>query len=220
MKTANLPRGGADQKLLDAAGEMIDRTGISGLRLRDVAKHAGVNLGMFHYHFETKEKFVQRLLQRIYDDFFREFSLESQAGASPLARLRRALVTFGRFARDHRSLFIALMSEVLRGDKNCVQYCKTNIPRHAGVIADLILQCQQAGEIKNISVPVALSFVMGGMGTPNIAVSLIERFGSRRSPTWTSEQLQNMFLSDQAIEQRVDLVLSALVIEKGRKEPA
>src|SRR5258708_2683380 len=96
----NPSRGATDQKLLEAAATMIDRTGIAGLRLRDVAKRAHVNLGMFHYHFVTKEVFIRRLLQEIYDDFFREFSLESQTGDSPLVRLRRALVVFAHFARD------------------------------------------------------------------------------------------------------------------------
>src|SRR5208282_4177579 len=119
MKTAksgSMPsRGNSDRKLLDAAREILGETGISGMRLREVAKRARVNLGMFHYHFGSKERFTRQLLQEIYEEFFSQLSFESRSEGKPLDRLRSSLIVFGKFARDQREIGVSLLSEALRG---------------------------------------------------------------------------------------------------------
>jgi len=206
-----MPRSGgdSDRKLLDAARSMIGRTGIRGLRLRAVARRAGVNLGLFHYHFGTKRAFVGRLLQDTYEEFFGRLRLESGGGGPPAERLRRALLVFGKFARDQRKLFVALLAEALQGDTRVLSYLETNIPRHVRVVADLVAEGQRAGGIKPLPLPVAVSFALGSMGMPNLVITAVERGGSaavrRRLRAWSGD-----FLSDRAIERRAELVLSAL----------
>jgi AcrR family transcriptional regulator len=202
-------RGDSDRKLLNAAREMLGRTGISGLRLREVAGRARVNLGMFHYHFGSKEHFIRRLLQEIYEEFFSQLSFESQAQGNPLERLRSSLVVFGRFARDHREIFVSLLGEALRGDKKSISYLEANVPRHIRVVAGLVAEGQEAGKLKPLPVPVAVSFALGGMGMSNLMIAALERGGSataqRQFKLWRDE-----FLSDRAIERRAELVISAL----------
>jgi AcrR family transcriptional regulator len=52
-----------DQALLRAGRELFPRVGCGGLSVRALAEHADVNVGMFHYHFKTKDKFLDALLQ-------------------------------------------------------------------------------------------------------------------------------------------------------------
>ncbi|MBC7946203.1 MAG: TetR/AcrR family transcriptional regulator, partial [Burkholderiales bacterium] len=47
------PSQNTDRRLIKAARKLLPETGCSGLNLRQVAVKAGVNLGMFHYHFKT-----------------------------------------------------------------------------------------------------------------------------------------------------------------------
>jgi AcrR family transcriptional regulator len=99
------PSAHLDRKLVSAARAMLPETGFSGLAVRAVARRAGVNVGMFHYHFKTKEIFLRRVLQECYEDFLQNFREAAQAPGSSRARLRRVLVSFARFARDNRVLY-------------------------------------------------------------------------------------------------------------------
>jgi AcrR family transcriptional regulator len=203
------PRGGSDRKLLAAARAMVGRTGISGLRLREVAKRARVNLGMFHYHFGSKQRFTRRLLQEIYEEFFSRLSFESRTEGGPLERLKGALVVFGRFARNQRHIFLPLFGEALRGDKDSISYLEANVPRHFRVIAELMAEGQKAGALRPLPVPVAVSFALGGMGVPNLLIGALERCGSAaarsRGQAWKDE-----FLSERAIARRAELVIAGL----------
>ncbi|MDE2040366.1 MAG: TetR/AcrR family transcriptional regulator [Elusimicrobia bacterium] len=206
-----MPRKSADaeRRLLDAARAMVGKAGLRGLRLRAVARRAGVNVGLFPYHFGTKRAFVRRLLQGIYEEFFGRLSLESSGGGDCLERLRRALLVFGRFARDQRQLFVSLLAEALDGDKDVVAYLEANVPRHARVIAGLIAEGQRRGRLKALPLPLGVTFALGGMGAPSLLVTAVERGGSpgvRRSLSAWRGQL----LSDRAIARRAELVLAGL----------
>ena len=47
------PSQNVDQRLLEAGLALLPQTGCAGLSVRRLADHAGVNLGMFHYHFKN-----------------------------------------------------------------------------------------------------------------------------------------------------------------------
>jgi AcrR family transcriptional regulator len=209
-------RGEAQRRLLDVARAMLPETGISGLRLREVARRAGVNLGLFHYHFGSKEAFTRRLLQELYEEFFAELSLESSGAGSPLERLRRSLIAFGRFIRQHRQFIMMIIQEVLQGDRDCVDFARKNIPRHVSVIAGLIEEGRKAGEIKPIPLPMAMAFAMGGVGVPNLMITMLERVGARRAFDLSPKDLEFLMLSDEALAQRAELIVSVLAVGGGR----
>lgn len=209
-------RSGSDRRLLDTARVMLPETGISGLRLRAVARRAGVNLGLFHYHFGSKEAFTRRLLQELYEEFFAKLSLESRGEGSPLERLRRSLIAFGRFIRQNRQFIMIIIQEVLQGHKDCIEFTRKNIPRHAAVIAGLIKEGQESGQIKPIPMPMAMALAMGGMGVPNLVITMLERVGARRAFDMSPKDLEALMLSDQALEQRAVLIVSALALKGGR----
>ncbi len=56
----------ASLAILRSTGELLARKSPSEVSLREIAKHAGVNYGLIHRHFGTKDELVVRL--------FREFS--------------------------------------------------------------------------------------------------------------------------------------------------
>jgi len=199
----------SERKLLDAGRAVLAESGLGGLRLRAVARRAGLNVGLFPYHFGTKRAFLRLLLQETYDEFFARLSRESAGDGPADRRLRRALVTFGRFTRDQRRLFVALLAEALQGDREVISYLEANVPRHAGLIGRLIAEGQRARAFKALPAPVAVSFALGAMGAPNVMITALERCGGsaarRHLASWSEE-----FLSDRALERRADLVLAAL----------
>jgi AcrR family transcriptional regulator len=195
---------------------MLPQTGVSGLRLREVARRAGVNLGLFHYHFGSKEAFTRRLLQELYEDFFTELSLESRGEGSPRERLHRSLVAIGRFMRQHRQFIMMIIQELLQGHRGCIEFARKNIPRHVSVIAGLIKEGQSAGQIKPIPLPMAMAFAMGGIGVPNLMITMLERVNAKHAFEMTPKALESLMLSDQALEQRAELIVSLLAAKGGR----
>ncbi|HPA72785.1 MAG TPA: TetR/AcrR family transcriptional regulator [Spirochaetota bacterium] len=69
MKKSARPFGKDDvtAAVVDAAGELFSRHGFDGVSLRDIAKKAGVNHGLIHRHFGSKENLRRRTLQQMAD---------------------------------------------------------------------------------------------------------------------------------------------------------
>lgn len=204
------PSRSTDKLLIRAGRKLLPETGVSGLTMRRVAREAGVNLGMFHYHFGSKREFARRVLSEIYEDFFREFRLETAGDAPPRERLRRALGALARFARDNRKFILAIVRDVMEDDQEAVEFAKANIPRHMEIIAGLVRECQRRGELKGMPVPLAMSFLLGAAAMPNVAMGVIERSGARKPFGLTPSALFPLFSSDKSIALRVDLALGAL----------
>jgi AcrR family transcriptional regulator len=192
--------GNADRLLLTAAKEIAKQQGCSGLRIRDVADRAGVNLGMFHYHFRNKKRFTRALMQ--------ELSEASRDGEKGIVQLRNSLLAVGLFNRDNRQLLASLFKDILNEDQEVVHFIRQNAPRHVAVVRELIEKCQREGSIAKLPLPQVMSFIMSGLNFPNIVASIVEQAGIG-SRTWIKAQMQTV-TSDAAIAQRVDLVLKGL----------
>ena len=60
------------ENLLAAAYELVKEVGVGGLRTRDIADRAGVNVATLHYCFEGKDG----LLAALYDFILRQVKVE------------------------------------------------------------------------------------------------------------------------------------------------
>ena len=204
-----------DRLLIEAGKELIYKTGLSGLKVREVAREAGVNLGMFHYHFKTKEEFNRRLLKEIYDEFVSEFKLESSGEGDVLARLRRALLTLGRFARDNRVLATAIIQDLFRCEKGMVKFAKKNFTEHIRVLTALVLECRRTGVFVDVPLPTAMVFLAGSVALPNVLLTVLENNGIKLPSIPIFFDPKKTILSDEALEQRVDLAIKALRRREG-----
>lgn len=50
-----------EQKILDAAGEVFHTKGFDGARMQEIAEHAGINKGLLHYYFKTKDALFEAI---------------------------------------------------------------------------------------------------------------------------------------------------------------
>ena len=210
------PSAHLDRKLVAAARAMLPETGFSGLAVRGVARRAGVNVGMFHYHFKTKEAFLRRVLLECYEDFFQSFREAAAAPGSSRARLRRVLISFARFARDNRVMYTLMLRELLNASPEMYGFAKSNFPRHASVIMSLIDDCRREGTVRPLPVPMLAMFAMSSMGLPNVVVAGLERNGVRTMLGRPAKEFSAMLLSDEMIETRADMVMAALAA--GRRQ--
>jgi AcrR family transcriptional regulator len=203
--------------LLKAGRKLLPETGISGLSLRRVAAEAGVNPGMFYFNFKTKRRFARLVLQEIYEEFFKDFTVEARGEAPPPEeRLRKAIVALTRFARDNRKLFVTMIHDVAQGNAEAIRFTGENLPRHLQAIAGLILECQRLGVIKEMPPPCAMAFLAGSVAMPVIALGLAERASARKPFGVHPKEAGALLASDAAIEARAGLALKALSNEGGR----
>ena len=205
------PSRNIDQLLISTARELLPETGCHGFSIRQLTERAGVNLGMFHYHFKTREHFLSRVLQDVYQEMFTTLTFQAHAERPPLDNLRAALTVLGRFARDNRFLVRRLLADALSGDTTAQNFFRLNFPRHLGVIAELITTGQQAGTIRKLPLTQALAFLGGAVALPNILVTVVQE--QAIVPSQFLANLDREVLSDKAIAQRVDMAIRGLAAE-------
>ncbi|MDD5656798.1 MAG: TetR/AcrR family transcriptional regulator [Elusimicrobia bacterium] len=210
------PSRNTDKLLIEAGRKLLPETGIAGLSLRRVAAAAGVNPGMFYYNFKTKRRFIRLVLQDIYEEFFKDFSVETSADASAFERLRKALLALARFSRDNRRLFLMMIHDVIEGETEAIGFAQANLPRHLAIIGDLIRECQRRGHIEEMPIPSAIAFLAGSTAMPNIAAGLAEKACAKKPFGVAMKQVEVMLASDAALARNVDLALKALAKKSDR----
>lgn len=202
------PSQNVDQRLLDAGLELLPQTGCAGLSVRRLTEHAGVNLGMFHYHFKSKDNFIRAVLQRTYEDMFAALTLEVETdpAASPVHNLRSAVRVLAHFGRRHRHLMVRILADAMAGEALAREFLQANLPRHIAVIGRLIAQAQQRGEFRPAPPPQVLAFIAAGVASPILIGTAMQGDGALPGVT---ALIDEHLLSDAAIEARIDAALRA-----------
>jgi AcrR family transcriptional regulator len=178
--------------------------------MRAVAKKAGVNLGMFHYHFKSKEVFIARVAAELYEQFFRTFTLEAETGRDPKERLQNAIKSLVRFARDNRRMILAMVRDVLDGNQQLVRLLEALIPRHGIILLRLLRECQKQGYISKMPIPVVVTHLFGGMAAPVFMAALLEQIQLRQPYDFLKKFAVPFILSDRVMEQRLDFVFQGM----------
>jgi AcrR family transcriptional regulator len=207
------PSRNVDVQLLSAGRDLYPAMGAAGLSVRKVAERAGVNLGMFHYHFGSKDVFVRALLQSLYEEMFADLQTAAAAPVDPVAGLRAALKVIARFARDNRVLLRRLMVDAAAGEAPAVDFVSANFPRHFGVVVGLIAAAQQHGRIKPIALAQAVTFVAGAIAAPILLGSAIVDSGL--APPILAERFAADVLADAALDERIELALTSLLVSRS-----
>ena len=202
------PSRNLDRALLAAGRALLPQRGCSGLSVREVADAAGVNLGMFHYHFKSREAYLRSLLQSMYEEMYSQLTYEADARLGPLEALRAALRFMGRFVRANRPVLARVLGDALCGDPIAVEFLRNNFPRHLGVILQLIEASQAAGLVRAMPPPQAMGLCAGALAMPILVGGAVVESGALGAAQ--SRELTAALLSDAALDQRIDLALAAI----------
>jgi len=202
------PSRNLDQALLDAGRSLYPQRGCAAMSVREVADAAGVNLGMFHYHFKSRDAFLRALMQQAYEEMFSTLTLQVVEGAAPLANLRKALQVLGGFARDNRPFLARVFTDALSGEQCARQFLRDNMPRHLAVLGNLIAQGQKNGSLVAVPVPQVIGLCGGSLVMPILLGGALLESGALEKPM--AEIIEASFLGDAGIEQRIDLALRAI----------
>jgi AcrR family transcriptional regulator len=95
--------------LVDAAFRRIASEGFEGLRTRDVAADAGVNIATLHYYFPTKEALIRGVIGYA----IRRFIATMPGDGTPIVQLRGHLFEVATLLKSDPQLW-TVMSELLQ----------------------------------------------------------------------------------------------------------
>jgi AcrR family transcriptional regulator len=102
------------QDLVAAAYQQIAHMGFEGLRTRDVAGAAGVNVATLHYYFPTKEALIGGVLKHSIERFRSTMPI----GGSPAEQLRSHFAGIKRLVTEEPELFAVMGELALRSARD------------------------------------------------------------------------------------------------------
>lgn len=204
------PSSGSDIKLKDAGKRLLREKGITGLSVREACRLAGVNTGMFHYYFGSREEFLRAVLKEMYAEFMVHFKAGVSAGGTPRERLKNALMEVGRFALAMRGIAPMLFADLAHGKKEAFAFVSGNFTEHIRYIAALAEECRPASAVKERSVPFIIAALVPVMIFPVLIGGIMERNGVKSVGGKTLEGLREELFSEAGIAGRAEIALRGI----------
>lgn len=202
------PSQNQDQALLQAGRQLYPQFGCAGLSVRMLAQQAGVNIGMFHYHFKSKELFIQHLLQDWYEQMFAQLQLEVAGEAETLEKLRHAILLIARLMREHGDWFGRVWQEAGQGQTVALSFLQRNGKRHVQVLLGLIQLAIAQKQLPALPPVQLMTYLMGAVVSPMFMAPRVIQLGV--APVELQQALNSSVVSDQGIQQRLELALAGL----------
>jgi AcrR family transcriptional regulator len=88
------------EQVLDAAIAVLARKGLTATSVQDIADGAGLSKGAIHYHFESKDELLERVLDRCCEVVEARVRAVFVRDGSPIERIQRALEEMWTIRRD------------------------------------------------------------------------------------------------------------------------
>ena len=204
------PSQNTDLKLIRSGVKLLKKKGVSGLVLRDVAKDAKVNLGMFSYHFKGKDAFAKTVLKEFYEDFFKNFeACLSEAIQNPthISHFEKALQRVADYILTNAETFSILVKDFLNGEKLVVDFASTQGHKHIALMLKLIQDCQRNGVIRKDIAPTQILFMVA----TNAGVA--SAIGYRLQgifPSQVKKLIQSEVLSQDKVKIRIHVLIEGL----------
>jgi hypothetical protein len=126
--------------------------------------------------------------------------------------LRAAVGAIGRWVRDNRTFLARVLADALGGEKCARDFLRENLPRHFFVLQAVVLQGQKEGRIVELPVPQVIGMFAGSVAMPILFGGALIDGGGLPPPM--AKRLSQTLLSDAAIDQRIELALAAVSIDK------
>ena len=134
-----------EERILNAAGEMLAERGAAGLTMRALAERVGCSTTVFYDRFGNKEGLLEALLV---EGFSRLWDAERQAEveSDPLRRLRSLGHAYWRTATQHPNYYKAMFGGALP-DYEPSARAKEAGERTFRVLVDAVAACMERGAL-------------------------------------------------------------------------
>jgi len=174
---------------------MLRQRGAAALSVREVAKKAGVNLGMFNYYFKDKNEFIKTILEDTYSPFITELR-ENQTH-----NLEDVLFSMAKFSRNHHQTVLSLLGDALAGEKNVVRFLQKNFSTHFAILFEELTIHFEENRYDSKYLEHAFRYLISSVGLPN----LMAGFKIKMNP-----KLKQKLDDDETLRRRVRSAMSSL----------
>ncbi|MCL2335411.1 MAG: TetR/AcrR family transcriptional regulator, partial [Endomicrobia bacterium] len=106
------PSQNIDKKLIELGKKKTIESGIAGLSIRSICIDSGINLGMFYYHFKTKENFIKIVFKSLNEDHMRYLEQQIAGAATPVEKLKICFMKNAKMMVEKRGMFESLLRDV------------------------------------------------------------------------------------------------------------
>lgn len=181
------------QRIIDTAKTMFARKGFAETGLRELAKHAEVNLAMINYFFGSKKGLLKEILEPFYSGYLLLVQRQLIGPGKPEEKIRRFIHHAIAYIGANRDTAIIVLTELPRDDPEITRYKAGWAGKMMAIIKDEI--CTPLKETRGVVVSPAV-----------IGPLLISMMGSRFLFAPVIEELNPPGLKEEFLERYPDLV--------------
>ncbi len=187
------------------------------MSLKMLSDEAGVNPGIFYYHFKSKSNFIRIVLESFIEDARKEIEIEIPANIPSIKKLQHCLMSIGKNFRGHSRLAVSMYRDLLNKDPDITSFLVSSIEEQISFLKPLIEECQKDNYIrKHYTLQEILSFCLAGIKTPIVLSKVLELLSDDNSEHM--EKLKKELITDEAIIRRAEMAIMGIVSEKGRQK--
>jgi len=129
--------------LINATGQLAAKVGFASVSIRAIARHAGVNAGSIHYHFGSKKKLFEAVVQTVVQvwkdnpisDLLKQYDTDTPQGQAQVIRaiVHRNIILL--FSRELPEWHCRVIFQVMQNESPLQEIFKTEliIPSHAAI---------------------------------------------------------------------------------------
>ena len=149
------------EAIVQATIRCLARDGYSGLRMKEVARAAGVSQGILHYYFEGKRAILLAALHKVLDDLNRRLRpvLAAPDARAQLAGVIRSFLAFADEDRDFWLVFVEFWGEMMH-DRELAQINASLYRRLRRTLGAVVGRGVRAGEFRKVELEDAGSVVL------------------------------------------------------------
>lgn len=153
-----------DKKLIEIGKKRLMEQGITSISIRSICLESGINLGMFHYYFKSKENYLRILFKGLSDDLQAYWIRESVGLPTSEEKLKKVLLLNTKIMEQFKGVFETIFKDVDIFDDFYRTLAKDLHQKWNTFFADLIDECKKDGYLdKTISTNKLISIIIGGV---------------------------------------------------------
>lgn len=157
-------------KIKETARKLFQQKGFDGVRIREIAEHAGINSALLHYYFRSKENLFYIIMNESIHHFFSIIQKTMNNRETSLIEKIEILVNgYIDITQENRNLALFVINELHSNPKR--MFKAAGIPKELVINSHLFEQLQEQVEKKNLGIS-PFHFILNTISMsvmPNIA---------------------------------------------------
>lgn len=139
------PSHNIDVLLFDNGIKLLLEVGFDKFSIRNLCKKSGVNLGMFHYYFKTKEHFIELLFEQAFEKYLDTQKEAAKKYSKAMDKLRAIIYQRALTAIANKQLFFIFFKEMI--NRSFDKIIKKHKKEELKFLVPIIEQCKKDKDI-------------------------------------------------------------------------